>query len=324
VGTAIGVIVGVLATVFVGQYYFRRTVNKSLGVYGLLNSYVFAGIAGDVRRQLNFRFQDKDVKELQQLVFLVANDGEKAIRDMMAPMKLSIPGNVEVLDASIIHKKPDDLTATIAIKEEAQSTTGLCLDFPLLNKGEFFVVKLLLSGQLPIEKVRFAVLAEDLPRSLSVMPAPPTALREEGFRVEWSLAVVATLILLFVAWAGWWLLVLRESRPELFPVPWNTFRVTIEAAFLLIPALLFLPVLGIIGMAMVAAAAFGGEFPPSRTRKFPLPKELQEAVFPFAVANEGSLKPVGWTEPKKDARPARPDAVRSGDYYGGAEPDEVR
>lgn len=46
-GTAIGIVVSAVVTVLASHYYFRRSTNKSLGIYELLNSLVFSGIAPD-------------------------------------------------------------------------------------------------------------------------------------------------------------------------------------------------------------------------------------------------------------------------------------
>jgi len=109
--TALGVLVGALATILASRYYFLRSVNKSLGVYGLLDSLVFAGIEPEMRKQLHFQFREKDVQELQQLVFLVANDGERAISGVIEPLTLTIPPGTELLDASILHRQPEALQA---------------------------------------------------------------------------------------------------------------------------------------------------------------------------------------------------------------------
>ena len=201
-GTAVGVLIGVVVTVFVSRYYFQRSVSKSLGVYGLLNSFVFSGIAADVRNQLNFRFKNREVRELQQLVFLVANDGEKAIRDVIEPLGLAIPKDVEVLDASIVHRFPDNLKADLVLTP-ANVGSMVTFHFPVLNRREFFVVKLLLSGRLTLSDVEFTLLADDLPRTLSVKPTPSAAIADSGYSVEWGsatcrgfTAILARLVLL--------------------------------------------------------------------------------------------------------------------------------
>jgi hypothetical protein len=55
VETAIGVILSALATILASRYYFLRSIKKSLGVFRLLNSFVFEGIAPDMCKQLHFR-----------------------------------------------------------------------------------------------------------------------------------------------------------------------------------------------------------------------------------------------------------------------------
>jgi hypothetical protein len=122
--TAVGVIVGALVTVLASRYYFRRSISKRLGLYGLLNSFVFDGIARDVRAQLQFRFQGREVNELQQVIFLVANDGERAIRDVIESLTLIVPADVEVLDASIVYRQPEGLKADILTTSKGPAGTG--------------------------------------------------------------------------------------------------------------------------------------------------------------------------------------------------------
>ena len=128
-GTTIGIFVSAVVTVLASRYYFHRSTNKSLGVYELMNSLVFSGIAPDVRKQLKFLFKDKEVNNLQQLVLLVANDGERAIRDVIEPLVLEIPPQVQLLAASLLHKHPDDLKVSLTASYSDKST-NLKIDFP--------------------------------------------------------------------------------------------------------------------------------------------------------------------------------------------------
>jgi hypothetical protein len=70
VGTLIGIIVGVAATIIVGHYYFQRSTQKSLTPYLLLNTRVFAGIDADVRRDLHFSFRGEEVQSFSICRFL--------------------------------------------------------------------------------------------------------------------------------------------------------------------------------------------------------------------------------------------------------------
>ena len=110
--TFIGALIGIAATVVVSRYYYRRSLKKSLGIYTLLDSKVFSGIQPDVRAELHFVYRNRQVAELQQLMFLVANDGDRSISAPIEPLSLRLQ-TVEVLDASIVHRHPDRLKAEV-------------------------------------------------------------------------------------------------------------------------------------------------------------------------------------------------------------------
>lgn len=279
--TAAGIILGIVATILVSRYYFLRSIDKRLSIYGLLNSFVFAGITPDVRKLLQFRFKDKEVNELQQLVFLVANDGERAISNIIEPLTFVIPSDVEVLDASILHRQPEALQAQIEIETTTASGTRLLLQFPLLNKGEFLIVKLLLSGHISVKDISLSVLADDLPRSLKVQQLPPNSFSDSGYEIEWGLAGIALLILLFPIWVCYWLYLLWNMQPDLFPYPWASYAISAKSLLLIVPGVIFLALFFLTGISMLSAAFFNGEFPPSRRPRFPLPKELRGVVSPY-------------------------------------------
>ena len=292
--TATAVVIAVIGW-WVGRYYSR----KSLGVYRLLNSFAFDGIAPDVRKKLQFRFQDREVHELQQVVLLVANDGERAIRDVIEPLTLTIPAEVEVLDASIIYRQPDGLEAEIVIDLHPPASSDLKFEFPLLNKREFFVVKLLLSGRLNVQNLR--ILSDDLPRSLKIRPLPPTAmLPEETFRsLKLRRAISAGFVLIIPAWACYVAYLLYKARPTLFPhlIPQGfSLYVSAETLFL------FIPFAGIVvffvfrHLAMLGSLLFG-DF--RLSPRFQLSKELRESVFPLPLqvksADSSATRPSGAT-----------------------------
>lgn len=280
--TAIGVIVGALVTVLASRYYFRRSIRKRIGLYDLLNSFVFDGISDDVRRQLQFRFQGREVHELQQLVFLIANDGERAVRDVIEPLTLTVPIEVEVLDASIVHREPEALKAEVVATRGGQRGTSLALEFPLLNKGDFFVVKLLLSGR--FKPLHFSILCDDLPRQIPIEPLPPTSVSDRKYKFEWGAAIVGLGILLVPIWACYSAYLLHASFPKLFhPFTTRPGAMLIDLyslAFLICGGAIVLFFL-VLGLVILGAAIFGGEFPPPRGPRFRLPKDLQAMVFPF-------------------------------------------
>jgi len=297
VETAAGVILGAFVTVLASRYYFRRSISKRLGAYSLLNSFVFDGIAPDVRGQLQFRFQDREVNELQQVLFLVANDGERAIRDVIEPLTLSLPAGVEVLDASIVHRQPGGLKAQITAAPPQPGGTSLALEFPLLNKGEFFVVKLLMSGRfVPSE---LAVLCDDLPRTIKMEPLPANSLREPAYKFELALTSMGLGILIIPAWACY-AAYLLHGYPALFhPLALRpgAMEVHVDSLVFLVFGGLIMLAFAVIGFGLSAAGAFGGEFPPPRGPRFRLPKELQTLVFPYPVLRLAANEPT----PKNDS-----------------------
>lgn len=278
-GTAIGIIVSAVVTVLASHYYYHRSTNKSLGIYELLNSLVFSGIAPDVRKQLKFLFKDKEVNNLQQLVLLVANDGERAIRDVIEPLVLEILPPVQILDASLLHKHPDNLKISATISYSDKST-NLKIDFPLLSKREFFIVKLLLSGHVDAQKLVFRLLADDLPRTIQIKRLLPSDYRETSYKFKWSRAAVGLAVLIIPAWVLYSAKLLQHAYPMLFPYPWASFVISAKSLFLVIAGAAVVLLFATLGFMALGAAAFG-EFPPPKRPRFPLPKEL--AVFPYGV-----------------------------------------
>jgi hypothetical protein len=282
--TIVGVLIGIAATVLVSHYYFRRSTRKSLGVYELLDSLIFAGIDPLVRSQLHFSFRSKEVEELHQLMFVIANDGERPIATVIEPLTLVIPPGVELLDASILHREPDTLTAKIGIIEAndiGQKAKSVSFEFPLLNRGDFFVIKLLLSGRLPSEDLSFRLLAEDLPRTIRMKPVPHHVLHDQPNRIQWGAVVAGGVILLVPTWLVYSLYLLRSSRPEIFPYPWASFVISIQSIGLLVPAAILFGFFSFLGLMFVVSAGFGGEFPPPRGPHFSLPRELRAGALAY-------------------------------------------
>lgn len=213
--TAVGVVIGAVITVLASRYYFRRSISKQLSVYRLLNSFVFDGITPDVRTQLQFRFQNRQVDELQQVLFLVANTGERAIRDVIECLTLAVPDTVEILDASVVYRQPERLAVDVLVDlRPPPGGNDIKLDFPLMNKGEFFVVKLLLSGRLDFSSL--SIFCDDLPRAITVEPLPPNAIREARYKFEWVPAAIGLAFCVLAAWSCYSAYLVHTVRPDLF------------------------------------------------------------------------------------------------------------
>jgi hypothetical protein len=135
----VSLVVGVAVTLIVGHYYFRRTVSKSLTPFFYFSSHLLRDIAPEVREQLRVEYRGVPIDNLQELQFRIANTGERAIRDVIAPLTLTLPSDCSLLDASILHVSPTGRVVTLVTGEHE-----IRFEFPLLNSREFFLIRLLL------------------------------------------------------------------------------------------------------------------------------------------------------------------------------------
>jgi hypothetical protein len=273
VGTIIGIIVSVIVTVFVSRHYFRRSTRRCLKTYLLVDSEIFAGIEPEVREQLHFAFRGEEVRVLQQIEFLVANVGERAISGLIEPLRLKFPVGVRVLDALILHRSPDTLKASVTTESDAPENGGITvtINFPLLNKQDYFLIKILLGGLVKTEDLACSVVADDLPRSIKFEWLSHRALHEKKLKIEWSTVLVAVGLWVLAASIGWALFLLVRVRPDLFPYPWVSYRFSVVGIGIwpaAIAILLLILLGGLIG-------ALGFEDLVARGPRFPIPDRLR-------------------------------------------------
>ena len=183
-------IVGVVATVWVSRYYFKRATDKSLTPYLQFMSSVFDGVDSSVREALKIAYKGTAVTELLEVQFLIANTGERPIRDVIAPLTLSIPEGCYLLDASLLHISPEGRQVEIKHTPEA-----VVFVFPLLNTGEFFITKLLLQGKAKANDFKFTLTVDDLPPVLRAVWIPHDLIEGERKRAfEWELIVTGSIL----------------------------------------------------------------------------------------------------------------------------------
>jgi len=232
--TILGILIGVIATIFISHYYYKRSSNKSLTPYLTLSTKIFSGIDSTVRKQLKFMYQNSEVEDIHQLEFLIANDGEKAITNCIEPLSLDMPSSSQVLDSVIVHKHPSNLKVSIFEELQEDRKTKVIIDFPLLNKGDFFLVKLLLSGSVNWRELSFYILSDDLPRIIKPKMLPPSATKKEKLNIEWAAFFIGILELIFTIGREYAMFTIWKLKPDLFPYPWSSFNPSISGNLLLI------------------------------------------------------------------------------------------
>jgi hypothetical protein len=267
-------IIGVVTTVWVSRYYFKRTTDKSLTPYLQFISSLFDGVDLSVRESLKIAYKGTAVTELLEVQFLIANTGERPIRDIIAPLTLAIPENCSLLDASILHVSPEG--REVLIKQTPQT---VLFSFPLLNTGEFFITKLLLQGKAKANDFKFTITVDDLPPVLNAIRMPPELIegeRKRGFEGELmvigSVLTVAGAAISALIYLQWPVLsqIWDQGIVTSFSANWLPLVSSVVAA---IPTLLLL----VAGPMLCVGAFTDFSFP--RRRRFRVPDALHRRRF---------------------------------------------
>jgi hypothetical protein len=273
--TVFGIAAGALLTVLVSRYYYTRSLRHRLAVYTYSVSPVFAFVDPDLRSALTVRFRDREVKDLLDLVLIVANEGTHPIRRPIHPLTVVLPGEAGLLDAAIAHVWPEGRSVSAMVTGETDLTdqglpTRAVLDFELLNPGDYFALKLLVDGRLRPREVELRLTADNLPPIIRPQPGAPASESTSWFEGGLFLATLA--VLSVAASIGIVLYLLADYRPQQFPFTSGPF----EPNILGLIATVVLAVVGvlvtIIGLMMLGASVFGGNFPPRR--RFAMPAQV--------------------------------------------------
>ncbi|MFD1359085.1 hypothetical protein ACFQ4X_14290 [Fictibacillus halophilus] len=170
----VSLVVGMIASYLVSYYFFKKSSkNKSLTPFLQFSSSPLDGLDQDLKEDLKIKYKQKEVEDLFEVQFLIANTGEKAISNLIEPLTLVLPNDCELLDANILYKNPDGRKVLISLQNQRQLIE---YNFPLLNAGEFFITKLLINGSPLLSDLKFTIEGEELPPELDIKELPPEAL----------------------------------------------------------------------------------------------------------------------------------------------------
>jgi len=264
----VSIVICILATILVSNHYFRRSKKKSLTPYIQFSTSVFRGVVSSIRDSLKIKYKEVEIKDLFEIQFLIANTGERAIRDIIKPLALHIPESFQILDASILHISPKGREIFITVEG-----SDIIFDFPLLNSGDFFISKILIEGEPDYEDFSFSISVDDLPPTLKPRILPPD-LVETGEKRGFSIGLLI---------GGFMLLALGASLAGLIYAQWhivselwkigfwitlkNNLIILLSCIFAALPTLLLL----IIGPMMLIGAFTNFSFP--KKRKFFVPSD---------------------------------------------------
>jgi hypothetical protein len=185
-----------------------------------------------------------------------------------------------LVDASVTYIQPEGREINVELASERKFR---CL-FPLLNSDEYFYVKVIADGAVPIPEIKCAITAENLPPSIRVESASHVSIGPDERRGQMWILVPASIIFLIGAVQSFPLIGLYRAHPAYFPFAWSKWEfvwwLTVPMALDVIIACFFL----IVGSIM-AVTAFVGDLPRRPHFKGPLAAvrraELHHPYGPF-------------------------------------------
>lgn len=155
-GDIVLLVLGISIPLGIGWIWSKR---KSLSYTIKTNTPVFA-VRGDMKDQIQITFQDQKVTDLYLVELIVKNDGNLPIKpdDFERPMIFDFGENAFPLrdTAGVTEQNPSNLSASIEwthMRHEGGLKPFLSVSPLLLNKGDWFTIKLLLSDGRPEIKV---------------------------------------------------------------------------------------------------------------------------------------------------------------------------
>jgi len=248
-----------------------------------LQSNVLSRIDKDVKSDLHIEYRGVKVESLQQAQFLIANTGERAIRDLIKPLCLQLPIEVEVMDASILFTSPEGREVSLEVSEKDRAVSFV---FPLLNKDEFFIFKLLLKGEPDRKQFKFSVVGDDLPPTLNIKRLTYNQIESEGenesksnfemgpFAASWLVIFCALCLGILAHYID------MENFPTIHNETWLWVNSIPFVSIASVVGYVLAGMFGLAGAMMISASIFGElEFP--KSKKFKLPKEFATASYDF-------------------------------------------
>lgn len=265
-------LLGVIGSALVSRHYFRKSFRKELTPYLQFFSSPLTGIDPSVRRELKVTYQGQIIENLCEVQLLIANTGDKAIRDVVEPLAVSIPDGARLLDAAVMYASPEGRRVELAISDAKDRVAFLA---PLLNSGDFFIAKLLLDGSVQPRQWVFTIAADELPPRLHLEHLPSDALltEEKPHRFEGPLFVGALVIgglgaVMAKLVVNSWPVLPAWSDIGAMPFVWGALRAGWAQIVCAVPAVLLI----VIGVMMLVASLLGGSFSIPRQRRFVVPK----------------------------------------------------
>lgn len=281
----VSLVLGIFSTVIVSHYYFRRNLKKiSLTPFIQFSSSSLKGIDSKVRKDLQIKYNGQDIENLFEIQFLIANTGNKAIKNILEPLSLNIPNDCNLLDAHILHVSPTGRKVKLNITDDKSSIE---FDFSLLNSGDFFIVKLLINGNPSDKDFNFSIVAEDLSPTLETSFLPMDAIGHINERKSFEKELLVIGIILFLIGLSLFKLVFDSWSvlPSFNDFKLFSYIFEIDTSGWAVLVSIFPAFLCILSGVMAGIGSFSDFVFPRKKRKFIVPDDKEflrrKMNFPF-------------------------------------------
>ncbi|MBI1228236.1 MAG: hypothetical protein GC192_23585 [Bacteroidetes bacterium] len=296
-----GIIIGALASYLASRHFFKKGVKeKLLTPYLQFTSKLFSELEPDLKENLIVRYKNHKVENITQAQFLIANDGDIPIRDIIEPLKLTLPKENKIFSANLIHVEPEgrEIQCTIIENEEKNI---IQFNLPLLNSGEYFIVKIVIQDSIPMpqknedesqkkELFNFSITADDLPPNLRISHLPYSYYEQEKEeKYNWTGVWVATISGLITTFLAGIIFAFKSNPNGLYLFSFRDFFSKEHFCFYSICIIVLAIVsLGTLLFTVVGTTASLMELTPNEKPKFKVPNRLkkeEKKVYPFDYFN---------------------------------------
>jgi hypothetical protein len=288
-----GIIIGAIATYIVSSYFFKKSIKeKALVPYVQFSTKIFSSIDPDLQRDLDISYKEVKVDNLHQMQFVIANTGDKSIRDCIRPLELILPENFEILDVKIIYIDPEEREIIYSI-DNTNNEAKVAYNFPLLNKNEYFVTKILLkSNEIEsqksdidkekslLDKLKFKITVDELPPVLKIEELPFSHFSKSKKVIDYTgVWIISILLLVTIALTGT-LYVFNDVETTMFLFNFKQFFNNFSL-FSLCILVSWLAVILFIVVIVVGSIETIKELKPENKPKFKLPSKLSKEFHGF-------------------------------------------
>ena len=293
-----GIIIGAIITFLVSKYFFRKSIKeKTLKPFIQFESKLFSELDPELKEDLIVKYKNHNVDNIIQAQFLVANSGDIPIRDIIEPLRLTLPKENRIFSVNIVHIEPDGREIKHRIVENELNNI-IEFKIPLLNGGDFFVFKILVQDKLPEENEQeeknkeksifnFSITADDLPPKLKVSHLPYSYYEEEKERkYDWMALKIAFFSGLFFTIFTGALYAFKFQSKGYYIFSFSEFF-SLETFSFYNVCIIFLALLSFISLLLMTIALIGAatELKPEKKPKFRVPKKLRKDKYsyPFEI-----------------------------------------